>query len=230
MQDGRMVLTSHKFLVLGMKNGPMEELWAHLRWYEARSVIWGHPMFTISWWTWSFLTIFRLTWLQMGKKIRKEHFLQFGQSTPSGFFLSLFSLQKIPYYWPLEYGDCPTAHSFDLCINFFFSLFCLALLLARKVHLLFTPAVVEKQDTSASSTILHAGHRAATFHHASYGGAERSSRAVCDAGGKGWRRQMSGSCSLKLLLQLKVRVGVVLSVMQDARMENTEYKCQEAAP
>jgi len=41
---------------------------------------------------------------------------------------------------------------------------------------------------------------------------------------------MSGSCSLKLLLQLKVRVGVVLSVMQDARMENTEYKCQEAAP
>jgi len=30
-----------------MKNGPMAELWAHLRLSEARSVIWGHPNFTI---------------------------------------------------------------------------------------------------------------------------------------------------------------------------------------
>jgi len=83
MQDGGMVQGNHKYLVSRMKNSPRAELWAHLRWSEARSVIWGHPIFTIFWWTWSFLTKFRLTWLQVGKKIRKEHFLQFGQSTPS---------------------------------------------------------------------------------------------------------------------------------------------------
>jgi hypothetical protein len=51
-----------------MKNGPRAELWAHLRWSEARSVIWGHPISTILWWTWSLSTIFRLTWLQVGNK------------------------------------------------------------------------------------------------------------------------------------------------------------------
>ena len=80
-------IRNHKYLVSGMKNGPRAELWAYLRWSEARSVIWGHPMFTISWWTWSFLTKLRLTWLQVGKKIRKEHSLQFGQSTPSGIYV-----------------------------------------------------------------------------------------------------------------------------------------------
>jgi len=30
-----------------MKNGPRAELWSHLGWSEARSVIWGHPIFTI---------------------------------------------------------------------------------------------------------------------------------------------------------------------------------------